>query len=191
MTSRLAARQSPSSVRQTSPSRNPAAGPPEGPPLLAPPPKSLLPPRPPLRSRRGRVSQPCLRLVCGRGRAVSPVIRTARPGECWALNDSTALNRPRPVQQPTSATRHFHVRDERPERPTAVEGPVAERSEAVHPGGPAGISSVGDQLRPPSAWCGAETTENDGRLKSSVVIVRQLCQLVQLQRLCRQLPGNT
>ena len=138
--------QSPSSVRQTSPSGNPAAGPPEGPPLLAPPPKSLLPPRPPLRSRRGRVNQPCSHPVCGRGRAVSPVIRTARPGECWALNDSTALNRPRPVQQPTSATRRFHVRDERPERPTAVEGPVTERSEAVHPGGPVGTCLVGDQL---------------------------------------------
>ena len=70
----------------------------------------------------------------------------------------------RAVQQPTSATRRFHVQDERPERPMAVEGPVAESSEAVHPGGPAGTSSVGDQLHPPSAWRGAETTENDERL---------------------------
>ena len=52
--------------------------------------------------------------------------------------------------------------------------PLVGRPEATHPDGPAGTSSAGDELRPPSAWRGSETTENDGRLLSPVVTVRQL-----------------
>ena len=48
--------------------------------------------------------------------------RTVQTGECWALNDGTALNRPLPGQQPTSTTLRDRVRDGRPTNPTAVEG---------------------------------------------------------------------
>ena len=117
-----AGRQSPSTARRTSPRGNTAAGPQEGPPLLATPPERLLPCRLPLRSRCRCVSQPCPRPTSGRGRTVSPVTRMVRTGECWALNDDTALNRPLPVQQPTSTTLRDRVRDGRPAHPTAVEG---------------------------------------------------------------------
>ena len=53
---------------------------------------------------------------------MSPVTRTVQTGECWALNDGTALNRPLPGQQPTSTTLRDRVRDGRPTNPTAVEG---------------------------------------------------------------------
>ena len=150
---------------RTSPRGNTAAGTPEGPPLLAPPPKSLLPPRPPLRSRRGRVSQPCPRPACGRRRAVSPVIWTARPGSAWHSMTVRRSIDPGPFR---SQPRRLVL--------ASASGTEAGYPEAAHPGGgrqgqaPPGTSSA----RPPFALRGAETTENEGRLLSPMVTVLQL-----------------
>ena len=127
------------------------------------------------RSCRGLVSQPRPRPNSGRGRAASPAVGTARPGECWALHDKPALSPlPRPAADLDDASRpRPGWIAARPPRPTAVEGPAAGLPEAAHPDGPPGTSSARGPA-PPSAWRGAETTEDDGRLLSPVITVRQL-----------------
>ena len=120
------------------------------------------------RSCRGLVSQPRPRPNSGRGRAASPAVGTARPGECWALHDKSALSPlPRPAADLDDASRPRPGWTARPPHPTAVEGPAAGCPEAAHRDGPPGTSSAGDQLcrgpAPPSAWRGAETTDGGRR----------------------------
>ena len=125
------------------------------------------------RSCRGLVSQPRPRPNSRRGRAASPAVGTARPGECWALHDKPALSPlPRPAADLDDASRPRPGWTARPPRPTAVEGPAAGLPEAAHPDGPPGTSSSVLGPASPSAWRGAETTEDDGRLLSLVITVR-------------------
>ena len=118
---------------------------------IASPPAAPLP-----RSRRGRVSQPRPRPTSRCGRFASPAVWTARP------NDGTALNRL--VPQPTSMTRRVRVRvrvrDGWPARPPNERRRrnVLKLRTQTGRQGPA----------PPSAWRGADTTEDDRRLLSPV-----------------------
>ena len=125
------------------------------------------------RSCRGLVSQPRPRPNSRRGRAASPAVGTTRPGKCWALHDRPTLSPPpRPTADLDDASRPRLRWTARPPRPTAVEGPAAGLPEAAHPDGPPGTSSARRGPAPPSAWRGAETTEDDGRLLSLVITVR-------------------
>ena len=99
-------------------------------------------------SHRRRVrptSRPC-------GRAASPTLRTARPGECWALHDRPVLAAPSPPPSRSRprwsvASASTSERTARPPRLTAVEGPVAGHPEAAYPDGPPGSCSNRDLLR--------------------------------------------
>ena len=115
-------------------------------------PSSSSDPLPGSHTYSGHVSQPCRRPTSRpRGRAAFPAVRTARPGECWALHDRPALAAPSPrlpaaglygALRPRPCTR----RTARPPCPTAVEGPAATHLEATYPDGLPGSYSNRDQL---------------------------------------------
>ena len=96
---------------------------------------------------------------------MSPVIWTARPGSAWHSMTVRRSIDPGPFR---SQPRRLVL--------ASASGTEAGCPEAAHPGGgrqgqaPPGTSSA----RPPFALRGAETTENEGRLLSPVVTVRQL-----------------
>ena len=141
--------------------------PPKGPPLLNShrSPDSLLPHRPPpvLPSQTRQSTSSWAHLQMRKGRVSR--------GLDGAAQRRDGAQSPRPAADLDDASRPRPRWTARPPRPTAVEGPAAGLPEAAHPDGPPGTSSSARGPASPSAWRGAETTEDDGRLLSLVITV--------------------